>query len=512
MVRDGSRAKSDHVRSLLKTGFARAVQGLGVAPILIELCKMRLVTEGIRDSVGSGIPPSRFVGKRVAAVVYSTYPADPRPRRAAEALAKEGAFVEVICLKEADEEPRHQFFSGVDITRVSMKRVRGGKLSYIFRYGLFIFLAGAILARRSCGRRYDLVHVHNMPDVLVVTALLPRILGAKVVLDLHDPMPELIMTIFGLQEQSCFVRLLKRLEKCSLRFADAAITANEAFQKVFLARSCPSEKLSVVMNSPDEAIFRYRTPSKRGLVGGEASRPFAILYHGTLVERQGLDLAVIAFEKIRKTIPGAKLRIIGQRTPFLDHVMDLARQLELGDSVEFLGPKKLEEIPEIIGECDVGIIPNRRSKFSELNTPTRIFEILSQGKPVIAPRGQGILDYFAPQDLVLFKMGDVEDLAAKMKYVFHHPDEMMSMVERAQQVYLAHRWHSEQQRFLDVVGRLLKVLLVCLLLIGAGPLARTFQAGHRAALRTHSHHLLATGVRCAGRREMEVEEQSVLAS
>jgi glycosyltransferase involved in cell wall biosynthesis len=279
-----------------------------------------------------------------------------------------------------------------------------------------------------------------------------------------------------------------------------------------LARSCPSEKLSVVMNSPDEAIFRYHTPSKRGLATGETPRPFVILYHGTLVERQGLDLAVIAFEKIRKTIPGAKLRIIGQRTPFLDHVMNLARELKLGDSVEFLGPKKLEEIPEIIGECDVGIIPNRRSKFSELNTPTRIFEILSQGKPVIAPRGQGILDYFAPQDLVLFKMGDVEDLAAKMEYVFHNPEEMVRMVERAQEVYLAHRWRSERQRFLEVVSRVLKVSLICLLLIGAGPLARTCRAGDRVAVRIHCHHLFATSIRSVGRREAEVEERLLSAT
>jgi glycosyltransferase involved in cell wall biosynthesis len=470
------------------------------------------VTEEIGDSVGSRIPPSRFVGRRVAAVVYSTYPADPRPRRAAEALAREGAIVEVICLSESDEEPRREFFSGVDITRVPMKRVRGGKLSYLLRYGLFILFAGAILARRSCKRRYDLVHVHNMPDILVVSALMPKILGAKVILDLHDPMPELMMTIFGLREQNCFVRLLKRLEKWSLRFADAVITVNETFKKVFSARSCPSEKLNVVMNSPDEAIFRYRAPSQPGSARRETSRPFVILYHGTLVKRQGLDLAVIALEKIRKTIPGAKLRIIGQRTPFLDQVMDLARKLELGDSVEFLGPKKLEEIPEAISECDVGIIPNRHSKFAELNTPTRIFEVLSQGKPVIAPRGQGVLDYFAPQELVLFQMGDAEDLAAKMEYVFRHPAEMVTMVERAQEVYLAHRWRSERQRFLDIVSRLLKVSLVCVLLIGAGPLARTSQVGHKTALRSHSHHALATGVRWAGRREAEVEERTALAS
>jgi hypothetical protein len=53
--------------------------------------------------------------------------------------------------------------------------------------------------------------------------------------------------------------------------------------------------------------------------------------------------------------------------------------------------------------------------------PTRIFEFLSQGKPVIAARTLGVLDYFAPAELVLFEAGDAGDLAAKIKYVFEHP-------------------------------------------------------------------------------------------
>src|ERR1700738_1074955 len=125
----------------------------------------------------------RLAGKRVAAVVYSSYPADPRPRRAAEALAREGAHVEVICLKETDEEPQHEIFGKVNITRVPLKRRRGGKLSYVLQYGSFIFLAGSIFPGRAPKRGYDVVQGHNMPDVLVFTSLRPKLLGAKVILD-----------------------------------------------------------------------------------------------------------------------------------------------------------------------------------------------------------------------------------------------------------------------------------------------------------------------------------------
>ena len=135
--------------------------------------------------------------------------------------------------------------------------------------------------------------------------------------------------------------------------------------------------------------------------------------------------------------------------------MDSVRNLELGEVVRYLGPKKLEEIAEAIRECDVGIIPNRRSIFTELNTPTRIFEYLSQGKPVIAPRTPGILDYFGPQELVFFELGDADDLAVKLEYVFRHPEEMVRLAERGQGVYQTHKWSNERLRLVSLVGGLL---------------------------------------------------------
>jgi glycosyltransferase involved in cell wall biosynthesis len=409
-------------------------------------------TPGARASLRAA---RHLSGARVVAVLFSDYPADPRPRRAAEALAEAGACVEVICLKEKDEETKRETFHGVHITRLPLRRRRGGKLSYMLRYGAFILLAGAILAGRTLKRRYDLVHVHNMPDILVFSALAPKLFGAELILDLHDPMPELMMTIFGLREESFPVWLLKKFEAWSISFADSVLTTNEAFRKLFLSRGCPPQKISVVMNSPDEEIFQYQKSFRQVSTVRDASKPFVMMYHGSLVERHGVDLAVAAVSKIRSKIPGAELRIYGRSTPFLEGVLDSVRKSELSDAVRYLGPMKLEQIPAAIRECDVGVIPNRRSAFTEINMPTRIFEYLSQGKPVIAPQTPGIQDYFSPQELVLFDLGKTEDLAAKMEYVFEHPEEMLRMVELGQKIYQDHQWTGERERFVKLVEGLL---------------------------------------------------------
>ncbi len=104
----------------------------------------------------------------------------------------------------------------------------------------------------------------------------------------------------------------------------------------------------MIMNSPDEGIFRYREPSSQGSLDRDISRPFVFMYHGSLVERHGLDLAVSALAKVRESFPNVELRVYGRSTPFLEQVMDSVKKSDLGDSVRYLGPKKLEEIVEAI--------------------------------------------------------------------------------------------------------------------------------------------------------------------
>lgn len=385
--------------------------------------------------------------------MFSFYPSDPRPRRAADALIKQGASVELICLAE-DKSPKRGMLNGVDVTRVAIKHRRGGKFDYGYQYSAFILASSAILAARSLKRRYDLIYVHNMPDILVASGLFPKMLGAKVVLDLHDPMPELMTTIFGLSEESSNVRLIKRLEKWSLARAHLVLTVNVACKRIFGNRSCPPGKIGVVMNAPDGQIFPYRAARSYSVANSSSGKPFVIMYHGSLVERNGVDLAVQSLVRVRKTVLNAELRIYGKETAFLEQVMEQAKTLGLQDSVKYLGARKLEELVTDIQSCDVGVIPNQRNPFTDINTPTRIFEYLALGKPVIAPNTPGILDYFTPESLFFFESGNADQLAQQIEYVAGHPGEAIDVAERGQVIYQAHTWQQERQTLVDLIGGL----------------------------------------------------------
>jgi glycosyltransferase involved in cell wall biosynthesis len=387
-------------------------------------------------------------------VVFSPYPADPRPRRAVEALLKEGMSVDLICEGDQDS-PRREELDGLEVRRIPIRRSRGGPLAYLYQYAAFTLISASILAWRTLKRRYHLIHVHNMPDVLVASSLVPKALGAKVILDQHDPMPELMMTIFGLGPDSFAVRLIKRLEKWSIARANLVVTVNLACKQIFSARSCHADKIGVVMNSPDSEIFPLHRPESYRSHSQCLMDPFVIMYHGSLVERNGLDLAIRAVELVRATVPRVELRIYGRSTPFLEKMLQLVRNRSLEDCVRYLGPKRLEELAVEIDKCDVGVVPNPRNAFTEINTPTRIFEYLALGKPVIAPRTAGIQDYFSENSLLFFDPGSAEQLARQIEHVYQSPSETDEIALRGQAVYLAHSWQQERQTFVKLVSELL---------------------------------------------------------
>jgi glycosyltransferase involved in cell wall biosynthesis len=135
--------------------------------------------------------------------------------------------------------------------------------------------------------------------------------------------------------------------------------------------------------------------------------------------------------------------------------LDEARGKGVDGCVRYCGPRQLEELVREIADCDVGIIPNRRSDFAEINTPTRIFEYLARGKPVIAPRTAGIEDYFKPDSLLFFEPGNAEELAQQIQFVWTNSGEALRTTERGQAVFLEHRWAQERDTLVSLVGELL---------------------------------------------------------
>lgn len=389
--------------------------------------------------------------KKIVAVHYSYYPHDVRPRREAEALAKSGMQVDVVCLRR-EGQAALETLDGVRVHRISLPKYRGGKLGYLLHYTVFILAAFTRISLMHLRNRYDVAHIHNMPDVLVLAALAPKLSGSRILLDLHDPMPELFMTKYSIREDHFFISLLKLQERWSIRFADRVITPNISFRNLFIARGCPEEKISIVMNSPMELMFHMGGNDSPQSPASNPDR-FVFMYHGGIFERHGLDTALEALASLREKIPNMEFHVFGEGD-YTERFLDLVDRHGMQDIVTYKGFVTLEEISQEIRTIDVGIIPNIKSTFTELNMPVRIFEYLSLRKPVIVPRTRGIRDYFDDTSIFFFEAGNAENLAKVILKIYDNPVRRRQITEQGANIYAKYRWELQSRYLVELVSEL----------------------------------------------------------
>ncbi|MCK4597891.1 glycosyltransferase, partial [bacterium] len=171
---------------------------------------------------------------KICMLAYTYYLSDPRVRREAEALADRGYGVDVLCLHGEGEKPRQQV-NGVRVIRLPQSRYRGHRSwAYVVGYARFFILSFLWLTWFHLRKGYQLIQVHTMPDFLAFAALVPKILGAKIVLDIHDLMPELYSTKFGLAKSHPLIKVLKLQERLSARFAHRVIAVHEPQRRLLV--------------------------------------------------------------------------------------------------------------------------------------------------------------------------------------------------------------------------------------------------------------------------------------
>lgn len=390
---------------------------------------------------------------RIAMVVFAYYPSDGRVRRAAEALVSSSMAVDVISLRGSEERKKEQI-NGVNVYRINLERKRASKLRYIWQWSYFIAAAFLKLSWLHLSKQYRAIHVHNMPDILVISALVPKLTGARVILDLHDPMPEAYMTKYAMSEFHPVIRVLQFLEKLCIKFADVVITTNISFRELFISRGCPASKIHIIMNSPQEAIFNtYKVQKNKD--SALRQNTFDILYSGHIVEMHGLDMAIEAIVRVRERIPNVRLHVYNDGS-FLKEIQKQVDGLNLNGIVKFFGSVSIDKIAEAMASIDVGIVPSRMTPFTNLNFPTRIFECLILEKPVIVPRTKGIGDYFDEGSIYFFDADDANDLADKIINVYSKPSERINIVRRGVKVYQEYRWELQQEKLVNLVTGLLE--------------------------------------------------------
>lgn len=426
---------------------------------------------------------------RILLIAYTTYIHDGRVKRHAEAIAQRGDHIDVLCLDCG----RNGRLNGVNIIGLRMPRYRGARRSaYVRSYLRFFAMAAWAAFRLSLAARYEVVIVCTMPDAAILCALPARLFGSRILLDVHDTMPELYQDKFGGRRGALGAKLLMVEERASARCADTVLAVHELHRMRLVRAGIPSHKIRTVMNAPDPAVFgadalagrdrvaslragaaaTHRDGSIAGLLrgaledtraaddgGGEAhvdrnGRPFTLACHGTLAHRLGLDIALEAVARVRPAIAGLRMDVIGSGD-YAEEAKRLAARLGLNDCVRFLDPVPVEQLPRALAAADVGLVPNRASNATHLMLPTKLLDYAALGIPAIAARLRTIEHYFSDSAVRFFEPGDPGQLAAAIEELYRSPARRAALAHNARGALERIGWPAQRTEYYRAIDALL---------------------------------------------------------
>jgi glycosyltransferase involved in cell wall biosynthesis len=395
--------------------------------------------------------------KSVCMPVFSYYPFDPRVRRAAEALVEEGHSVDVICLKDKGEKSTGSF-NGVNIHRVSLIHKRGGYLRYVYHYTMFFILVFLTLNRLDLRRKYDVVHVHSLPDFLVFVAIIQKLKKRKIILDLHEVMPEIYAARFKKKMDSSLVKFVCFLERISCSFAHHVITVNDARREVLEGRSVPHKKTSVIMNTPDDRVFVKRNVDDfvRRL---HLEDKYITVYVGGINPERNLEVIIKAMALLKKDVPEIFFVMFGhsygqEGSHYVDDLKTLAEKQGVSDSVFFGGRLAGEEVAGYMDLAHFGVISYIANPMTELAMPNKVFEYISLDVPIISCRLKGLYSLMGDEAAVYFEPENEKELAEKILWLHDNPAEAKSLTLRGRGLYKSYTWAIMKKRLQNLYNRL----------------------------------------------------------
>ncbi|MFQ5354132.1 MAG: glycosyltransferase family 4 protein, partial [Thermodesulfobacteriota bacterium] len=149
----------------------------------------------------------------------------------------------------------------------------------------------------------------------------------------------------------------------------------------------------------------------RKKIKGHDNKKIRFGYTGSLVPHKGVHVLIEAFSGLSKASgEKAELKVYGNLTWFPDYVAKL-RDKAKDTTVRFMGPFDNRDIPDVLSEIDVLVVP---SIWFE-NSPLTIHEAFLSGIPVITSDLGGMAELVDDNvSGLVFKTGDADDLREKM--------------------------------------------------------------------------------------------------
>lgn len=384
-----------------------------------------------------------LAGVRIAMIAYANYYTDARIKNYVDALLGAGANVDVVALGRGSSSD-----GGLFVCSLGSKYWGKGAAGYVLSQTLFMIRAFWCLLVRSLSGKYAVIHVHNMPNILALIGLPFKVAGTKVILDVHDTMPEAYATKFGLAASGLPIRMLVAEELVSAACADRVITTNTMHREVLVEHGIPQGKISLIYNVGNPKIFK---PVHHKLNGQE----LWLGYHGTIARRLGVFLIIDALALVKAECPGVRFLFVGEGDD-LDELKQRADEQGVRHMVHFRPFTEVEKLPHELANVQVGVIGNAKETETKRNfmLPVKMLEYAAMEIPTIAPRLKIIERYFGENSAFFYEPDSLAGLAAVIRELYQNRERIATRIEGLRVFNTQYNWRVMAERYLAMIEEL----------------------------------------------------------
>ncbi len=408
------------------------------------------MTEVTAIAAPSSVPAAAPIPRgRVAILVHALVPGDTRIRRQTDALIEAGYEVDVFALRGKGEDPETRD-GALRIVRLPVSRWFTGFAGHIAEYLAFTAVAAPRLAAAHRSRRYDLVQVATVPDFLAFAALPVKWMGVPMLLDLHEDMPEFFRDRFAAPALRPLVPVVTAVARASAAISTELVTVHEPLRQLSIERGVDPGKIEIVMNSADETIF---DPSRHPRRPFMADGTLRIIHHSNLQRIYGLDRAMEAIASLRDEVP-LHLDVYGDG-PWRPQIEAAIRKQGVQDLVTLHGRVPLDELPRVISEHDLGIVPSIHEPYLEYSLSTKLLEYVAMGLPAIASDLATNRAHFTDDAILFVRGGDPLSLADAIRATVDDPASAATRAREAQRQGAAYAWGAQKARYVALVDRMI---------------------------------------------------------
>lgn len=291
----------------------------------------------------------------------------------------------------------------------------------------------------------DIYHFHD-PELIIVAILLKMLNGAKLIYDVHEDVPQDILTknwIGNIILRKIISLIFDKLEKLSCIFLDTIVAATPD-----IARKFPSGKTTLVGNMP---IISATNKIKYSDI---KDTNFSLVYAGGLTRIRGIKETIQALNYLEND--NIELWLLGKWEN--EDFKKECQSLKEWNKVKYLGWVPFKEANNYLLKADAGLVCFWPEPNHVESMPNKIFEYMEASLPIIAsnfPSWKKIIE--GNNCGVCVNPRDPKKIAEAIKYLMEHPDKSKKMGESGRKVILAHyNWEIESKKLLNVYNELCK--------------------------------------------------------